>query len=248
MPLTLLIDGDVLAYKAAFGVEKAVGWGDGLWTNWADEQEGRDTFDGLIQDIVEALNPTHVIVALSDKENFRKAILPTYKSNRKDTRRPLLLAPIKEHIRQAYTVYERPTLEGDDILGILSTHPSLVKGTKVIVSVDKDFKTIPGQFYDLGNTELGIQTITEAQANYYHLLQTLTGDTSDGYKGCPGLGPKRAADLLNADCSWATVVSAYQKAKLSEEEALVQARVARILRASDYNFKTKQPILWEPTP
>ena len=36
------------------------------------------------------------------------------------------------------------------------------------------------------------------------------------------------------------------KKGLSEEEALIQARVARILRASDYDFKARQPIPWKP--
>ena len=29
-------------------------------------------------------------------------------------------------------------------------------------------------------------------------------------------------------------------------DALVQARVARILRNTDFNFKTKEPTLWTP--
>ena len=45
---------------------------------------------------------------------------------------------------------------------------------------------------------------------------------------------------------WAAVVATYEKAKLSEGDALTQARVARILRASDYDFKRKEPILWQP--
>ena len=43
-------------------------------------------------------------------------------------------------------------------------------------------------------------------------------------------------------------MSLFVKAGLDEEAALVQARVSRILRASDFDFKAKQPILWKPTP
>ena len=76
----------------------------------------------------------------------------------------------------------------------------------------------------------GIIEVTEEDANYNHLLQALTGDAVDGYSGCPGIGIKRASRLLDADASWDSVIAAYDKAGLTEEDALVQARVARILR------------------
>ena len=41
-------------------------------------------------------------------------------------------------------------------------------------------------------------------------------------------------------------MSCYVKAGLSENVAIQQARVARILRAEDYDFRNKQPILWSP--
>ena len=43
---------------------------------------------------------------------------------------------------------------------------------------------------------------------------------------------------------WYKVVEAYEKAKLSENEALIQAQVSRILRHTDYNKETQTPILW----
>jgi len=41
-------------------------------------------------------------------------------------------------------------------------------------------------------------------------------------------------------------VAAFESRGLTEEDALIQARVARILRADDYDFKESQPILWSP--
>ena len=38
----------------------------------------------------------------------------------------------------------------------------------------------------------------------------------------------------------------YKRAKLDEEEAITQARLARILRASDWDSENKKPILWQP--
>ena len=64
----------------------------------------------------------------------------------------------------------------------------------IIVSQDgvKDMKTIPTIVWD-GKDLL---TISEPWADYWHLYQTLVGDTSDGYKGCPGVGKVKAEKLL----------------------------------------------------
>ena len=45
---------------------------------------------------------------------------------------------------------------------------------------------------------------------------------------------------------WNAVVETFKKNGLSEKVALQEARMTRILRAEDYNFKTKKPILWSP--
>ena len=135
-------------------------------------------------------------------------------------------------------------LEGDDVLGLLAGD-SKIKGGTIIVSIDKDLKTIPGFHYNPMRREEGVIEVTMAQANYNHLLQTLTGDAVDGYSGCPGIGPKKAEKVLE-NPSWESVVSAYNKAGIEEEDALIQARVARILRYGEYDKVKKEPILWNP--
>jgi DNA polymerase-1 len=80
------------------------------------------------------------------------------------------------------------------------------------------------------------------------MLQTLTGDTVDGYAGCPTIGPKTAEKILK-DCTttaqlWEATLAAFKKQKLSEEVALVQAQVARICRASDFDTTTRTVIPW----
>ena len=74
----------------------------------------------------------------------------------------------------------------------------------------------------------------------------MTGDSADGYKGCPGIGEVRAEKLLK-DGTWEEVVGAYSKAGLDEEDALRQAQVAHILQSpSEYNKKTGEVALWKP--
>jgi DNA polymerase-1 len=115
----------------------------------------------------------------------------------------------------------------------------------VVVSADKDLKTIPCRLY---NPHDGSdRVISEEEADYNHLFQTLIGDQSDGYPGCPGIGAKTAAKLLEEHGAvWQTVVDAYKKAGLNEEEALRQARVARILRKGEFSSRTNKVKLWTP--
>lgn len=248
MNRTILIDGDVIAYSSASAVEREYDWGDDFWTLHSDFREARESAEASIEALTEKLKADRVVIAFSDRENFRKSIYPDYKGNRKDKRKPLALKELKEWIGGRYETWVRPGLEGDDVLGILSTHPKMYPGEKIIVSIDKDFKTIPGYFFN-PDKDTQPQFIDEDTADLWHLTQTLTGDATDGYPGCPGIGPKKAEALLtnvSPDDRWGVVVKAYEKAGLTEEDALTQARCARILRYSDYDFKTKEPILWHP--
>lgn len=244
---TLIIDGDIIAYKAAAAVEKAVKWDEDTWSLWASESEGVESMEGQLARIVERLNGGECIFALSDGASFRYDIYAAYKSNRKDTRKPIVLAALKQHLLANYRTYLRPRLEGDDILGILMTSSVIVPGDKIQVSIDKDQKTIPGKFYDQKKNLL--LDITLEQADRYHLYQTLIGDSTDGYPGCPGIGPKTAEKLLDEKgATWETVVAAYEKVGLTANDALIQGRVARILRVQDYDFDKKEPRLWNPPP
>jgi DNA polymerase-1 len=240
MKRTLLIDGDIVAYRYSSTVEQEVDWGDDVWSLWADAKEAKKLILQYLDQLVEVTAADDFIFTFSDKDNFRKTIYPDYKHNRKGKRKPTCYKGIKTWLEAEYESIDMPTLEGDDVMGILATSGKYEE--TVIVSEDKDMKTIPGLLWRAAEME----DISEEYADYYHLYQTLVGDATDGYKGCKGIGDKRATDILSKDPTWEAVVKAYEKAAQTEEEALVQARLARILRASDYNTKTQEPILWTP--
>ena len=92
---------------------------------------------------------------------------------------------------------------------------------------------IPGKVSRDGKT---YEEISEDEANYWHMMQTLTGDSTDGYSGCPKVGVKTAQKILGDHIQvplldlWMRVLVAYAKVGYSTDEALAQARVARILR------------------
>lgn len=272
---TALIDADILVYQAAAVSEKVIDWGDGLWTIHAYEEDGIRSIAAQVDRILEATEADDFLMCLSTESNegFRVQVLPTYKGNRSKTRPPMLRAFLKQYVLDNYKTYLKPTLEGDDILGILMTHPTLIKGEKVCCTLDKDLKTIPGQHYDFGK-RLHF-TVTPEEAHFYHMQQALSGDTTDGYSGCPSIGTETAIEYLSsglkevpyehvlksgankgtsvqrwrkepAENLWEIVVSLYEKAGLCEEEALVQAQVARICQHQDYDFKKKEVVLWTP--
>ena len=105
-------------------------------------------------------------------------------------------------------------------------------------------RQIPGRLFDMSE----MMNVEKAEGEKWHLVQTLAGDQTDGYAGVPGIGVKRAIALFEEKgYSWKTVVEAFADKDLSEDVALENARLAKILTASDYDFDNQQPILWTPT-
>lgn len=274
---TLLIDGDIFAFKCAAAEEHEYDFG-GVYGLQADPENGKYNLDALLESFANKLKASDMVIALTDHQNFRKEILPTYKANRKNVRRPLILGVLKEHLKKHYHTYIRSKLEADDVLGILATNPKVIKGKKIIVSTDKDLKTVPAWHWNPDTDGLvGSQPIliSRDEADAYFYSQILSGDMTDGYRGCPNIGKKRAQEIVAepftlekqeyllksgaskgktrfkwvakpTDNIWDAIVSHYEKEGLTEQDALIQARCARILRHEDYNYKTKEPILWKP--
>ena len=242
---TIVIDGDILAYKCAVSAEYDCKWEDDLWTLHADENQGKYLVLSEIEDLKEKFKANKVIVALTDKNNFRKDVLPTYKDNRKQKRKPLILKALREYLVKEWNAIILPNLEADDVMGIIATKPR--KNEKMILcSIDKDLRQIPGTLYD-GETMV---KRSNKECNWWHLVQTLTGDAVDGFSGCPTVGIVTAQKILNnkrmtTRKMWDLVVKTYEKQGLFEHDALQQARVARILRYGDYNKKTGEVNLWQ---
>lgn len=277
---TLLIDGDLWAYRVAAAEEEAIDFGEGQFALTADAETGIKNLDALMEDFMTRLSAERMIVAISDSENYRKTVLPTYKANRDGIRRPMILKALLEHYRENYEVFTRPTLEADDVLGILATNPKVVPGEKIIVTMDKDLRTVPGLHWNPekeGLTKDQKPTlIKQREADLMFYAQVLSGDAVDGYSGCPGIGAIGAAKIVAEPVKlvateqeikrgpnkgtkrvrwlaepttdlWGCIVSHYEKAGLAEADALTSARVARILRHEDYDYKRKEPILWRPS-
>ena len=239
----LLIDGDILTYRTCWACQTQVQWEDDIVTTATNLKEVKAQADATIARWQEQLGVKQIIICFSPKggKYFRHNILESYKGTRKASQKPMGYHSLVEYLKNKYSYLQVPMLEADDTLGILATNGECSRN--IIVSVDKDMLTIPCEYYNMDKEVT--ETVDTKLADYMHLYQTLVGDSTDNYKGCPGVGPKKAADILKIP-SWSRVVTAFEKAGLTSDDALVQARVARILRANEYNFETGEVILWEP--
>ena len=240
----LALDGDILLYKAASSAEVEIDYGDDVWALYTDLKDAKKAFQYQLDKIIERLGVSDFVCCLSDHtSNFRKEVDFTYKSNRKGTRKPVGYKALCGWVEDTFKTFRKPHLEADDCLGILATMP-VNKDKCIMVSSDKDLRTIPGTLYRPDADEL--LTITEADADRFFLTQVLCGDTADGYPGVKGIGPKTAEKILGLRPSWAAVEQAYIKAGLTRDDAIRQARLARILRHTDYDTDKGEVRLWHP--
>ena len=238
--MKLLIDADFIVYKNCAAAESEVDFGNDVIFVTSNFN---DAYNATQRELTKLKNKfgsfSDIILFFSDSTNFRKKILPSYKGHR-NRKKPCGYKRVINALRKEYKVIIKPTLEADDTMGIYATKYS----GNIIVSPDKDMKQIPGQLYNFDE----MFTITPEEGAKWHLIQSCAGDQTDGYAGIPGIGVKRAENLFKEKgYSWNTVVNAFAEKGLTKEEALINARLAKILTAKDYDFKSKQPKLWSPT-
>ena len=237
----LLIDSDFLAYKAAQACEIGIDFGEDVIIAQSQFSEVLRVFHNELNKVTKAMMDDDFILYFSSTENFRKKIYPDYKGHRMK-RKPLGYKRLVNYCRENHNFKLIEGLEADDTIGIEATRHS--DPSNIIVSPDKDLKQIPSVLWNLTDDVI---EITKEEGDRWHLVQSLSGDPTDGYSGCPGIGVKRATELLDKnENQWEAVCKAYRDRGLSDDDALLNARLAKILRNEDYDHDRNQPILWTP--
>lgn len=243
MEQTVLIDGDITIYTSAIlGTETEEFFNGETYKN-EDLGVAIKAVRRELDYIIETTGADKFLVCLSAENNFRKYVSKEYKANRKDKEKPKLIKPLRQWVMDNLPHRMLPVIEADDVMGIMASDPDQREGM-IVWSKDKDMKTVPCRLYDQKTNEL--LNISEEEADRYWWTQTLTGDAVDGYKGIPGCGPAKAKKILDNDCSWSAVVEAYEAKGLTLDDAVCQARMARILRHGDYDEKLFRVKLWKP--
>ena len=240
-PPQLRIDADFYAYRSCQMAEEDLDFGDDVIIVASNFPLVTRMFERQIQDLKERYESDDVLLYFTGPNNFRKQVDPEYKGNRVK-RKPAGYKRLLNFAFENYACKRIDCLEADDLIG-LDCH--LDPGNFVVISPDKDMKSIACRLFN-GEVEVAI---SPEDADHQFHVQCLTGDVVDGYKGVPGIGPKSAEKILAKDGEpWDLIVQAYEKAGMTEEDALRNARLARILRPGEFNFDTNEPILWSPSP
>lgn len=169
-----LIDGDIVAYRCAAANENA-NLGLAVWQA-----------NQMLVRILEDINADDWKVYLSGENNFRYAIFPEYKANRRDQKKPQFLEGIRESLVLEWNATICDGYEADDALGMESAS----KDGVVICSIDKDLLQLPGRHYNFVRREFKEIDAFSGAVQFY--TQLLVGDPTDNIRGCPGIGKVKA--------------------------------------------------------
>lgn len=245
-----LIDADSLLYKVGFALEEKSFWNEFDIEGGSDEspeitysielQQAFKTFDTLVDNIMFATDADSYVLVFSGGDNFRLHFPVEYKMNRVGSRKPTGYSELLAYAKEYYVTHTTNGIEADDY--VVWAHKQ--EEDTIICAIDKDiiYQSV-GTHYNYGKDEE--VTVDEWEATKYAYYQTLTGDQSDGYKGCRGIGAKRATTLLEGctteSCLWEKVLEAYEAKGQSYEEALWTMRLANM-----HQYNGEKIILWEP--
>ena len=239
--MDLLIDADYIVYKSCAACEYEIDYGSDVIVVASRFSDAMNMVERELDKIRLAFpfKTGKTRLFFSDSLNFRKTLDPAYKGHR-NRKKPCGYRRVINELHTRYPCEIMPELEADDALGIYATKN---KGN-VIVSPDKDLRQIPGQLYNMDE----MMSVTEEEGRNWHFVQTLAGDQTDGYAGVPGIGVKRAITLMDKEgYTWKTVREAFESKGLTEDDALLNARLAKILTCDDYDFKANKFIPWTPS-
>ena len=244
--MTLLIDADWLVYNSCCACEE-----DTRWNEWQHQltSDVRDCLS-LIENRLDvykniAQDKHDIVMCFTSYPTFRHEIFPDYKINRIGKRKPLALKHTINKVKERYECITYPNLEGDDVLGLLATNGKY--DNPIIVSVDKDMRTIPCKL--LAAEE--VEHITQKKANRHWFEMSMAGDAGDGIQGIKGMGMVTASKTLadtpdTIEALWDKVSKTYIKKGHTLADAILNARLTRILREGDYNYQTGEVNLWKP--
>jgi DNA polymerase-1 len=240
-----LVDAELYLRRCTAVSEYEIEWAPDDWTYACRHGEAKARFQDFLASVRDALPDHQPHLCLGTAASFRYSLFSAYKANRKASRKPAGYSQLIQWVivtgeLRCWNIAMLAEVEADDVMGIL------YRPGDVIVSEDKDMLGVPG--LHLRGTEF--VEVSEHQADLNVFSQALIGDTTDNYPGCPGIGKVTAEGILagrrNEFEMWCAVLNAFTKAGLTRKDAITQVRLARILRAGEYDPDRKLPILWNP--
>lgn len=254
-----LIDADVLRYEVG-----AIGEGEEVAKSF---DFVREVLDGRIRDINEAVQATEPpTLYLTGATNFRELVAFTkpYKGNRDDKKKPFHFRNLTAYIQAGYETVVSDGLEADDMMAIHQVQATKEGRRTVICTRDKDLRMVPGMHYgwecgkqaeygprlvypdgDLELHKKGKTWKCTGTGMSFFWAQMLMGDATDNIPGCPGIGDKKAYELLHevpVQDMWPVVRDTYYRKGLDDAVITEQGQLLWMIREMD---ETGRPVMWE---
>jgi len=159
--------------------------------------------DDLVSNILKETGSTHYWMFLSKTPYFRHQVNPDYKGNRPPSNLKYLKT-LKAYLREQYGGMSFKGVEADDMVAYAMNIPNTAE--LISCAMDKDvIGQVPGNHLNYRTFEQVTTNVDQAVKFLYK--QTLAGDSGDNIKGIPGIGPKKAEDiLLNQEYNYASAV------------------------------------------
>lgn len=225
----VLIDGDIIAYRAAFSTEQM-----GL-------SDTKAKVDDLIEFILDktVLFPEiglDYVVYLTGKGNFRHDIAKShvYKGNRKSVQKPRHLQTARDHMESKYKAIISKGEEADDLIAMEAAR---LDYKACVASIDKDMLQIPCWHFNIVRGDyLKVEPFGGIKFFY---KQILTGDRADNIVGLFRIGEVKASKILDGaeteEELWDRVIKAYDG---DEERVIENARLLWLRR--------EEAEIWQP--
>ena len=169
-------------------------------------------FCNTLNEVLQKEQPTHIGVAFDPHgPTFRSEAFPAYKAQRDATPEDIHKAvPIIKDILRSYRIpiLQADGYEADDVIGTLAKKADSIGVKCYMLTPDKDYGQLVTELVNIYRprhgggyeimgpqevcTKYGITTPTQVID-----LLALMGDSADNFPGCPGVGEKTAAKLIN---------------------------------------------------
>ena len=191
-----------------------------------------------IESLAKSYKAGTIIVCADGGSSYRKEIFPEYKANRKERFADQTEQEAKEFemfmaefsdtltlIRQKYPVFHFRGVEADDIAAYITKNIDYDECW--LISSDKDWDLLINDKVSRFSTVTRKETTVYNWDEHYDFeiedfisFKCLTGDKGDNVPGVPGVGPKRAVQLLE---QYGTVFDIYDACPLEGRYKFIQS-------------------------
>ncbi len=215
-------------------------------------------FTNSLLEILTKENPSHIAVVFDPSgPTFRHEQYPEYKANRESTPEDIKSAvPYIKRLIEAMNipVIVKEGFEADDVIGTLAWKASDVGFVTYMVTPDKDYAQLVRDNVIMykprskggGIDKLGVEEVKEkfsiTDPSQVIDILALWGDTADNIPGCPGVGEKRAKEMITNFGSIKGIYEHIEELKGKQKENMINFREQVELSYDLATIRTDVPV------